>query len=83
MQRDIRNRIAEIVHKPPLSVESESQEVWLAPFDCFGLEVYKRDLVIGCMEPQIIPGVMYIDPQKKTNKGLFSVKDKPYGLDLI
>ena len=35
------------------------------------------------MEPQIIPGVMYIDPQKKTNKGLFSVKDKPYGLDLI
>ena len=68
MQRDIRNRIAEIVHKPPLSVESESQE---------------RDLVIGCMEPQIIPRVMYIDPQKKTNKGLFSVKDKPFGSDLI
>ena len=62
MQRDIRNRIAGIVHKPPPSVESESQE---------------RDLVIGCMEPQIIPRVMYIDPQKKTNQGLFPVKNKP------
>ena len=50
--KDIRSRIAEIVHKPPLSVKSKSREV------------YKRDLNIGCIEPQIIPGVMYIDPQK-------------------
>ena len=64
MQGDIRNRIAEIVHKPPLSVKSESREVCLAPLDCFGLEVHRRDLIIGCIEPQIIPGVMYIDPQK-------------------